>query len=154
MYSSQQVIIYYLPVVSTKIYKTTSVLQYYMSVTQNRSKRKKSGGRYTTKDPKKVSQSASSPAYTEIGEQQIKVKRTRGGHTKHALLKTKTVNLYDQENDKHVEAEILNVVENPANTNYVRRNIITKGCIIDTTEGKAKVTNRPGQEKTVQAIKQ
>ena len=34
----------------------------------------------------------------------------------------------------------------------VRRNILTKGAIIETDAGKAKITNRPGQEGTVNAV--
>ena len=37
------------------------------------------------------------------------------------------------------------MVENPANIHYVRRNIITRGAVVDTSAGKARVTSRPGQ---------
>jgi small subunit ribosomal protein S8e len=42
-------------------------------------------------------------------------------------------------------------VENPANPHYVRRNIITKGAVIKTELGNAKVTSRPGQDGVVNA---
>jgi small subunit ribosomal protein S8e len=51
-----------------------------------------------------------------------------------------------------IEAEIENVVENPANTNYARRNIVTKGAIVETSEGRARVTSRPGQSGQVNAV--
>ncbi len=44
------------------------------------------------------------------------------------------------------------MVENPANPNYVQRNIITKGAIIKTSAGNAKVTSRPGQDGTINAV--
>ena len=49
-------------------------------------------------------------------------------------------------------ATIENVVSNAANLNYVRRNVITKGAIIDTSEGRARVTSRPGQTGQVNAV--
>ena len=50
------------------------------------------------------------------------------------------------------KTEIISVVENPANIHYVRRNIMTKGAIIETELGKAKITSRPGQTGTINAI--
>ena len=50
------------------------------------------------------------------------------------------------------EAEIENVVDNPSNVNYIRRNIITKGAIIETSAGTARVTSRPGQDGQVNAV--
>ena len=44
------------------------------------------------------------------------------------------------------------VVENPANPNYARRNIITKGAVIETSAGEARVTSRPGQSGQVNAV--
>ena len=44
------------------------------------------------------------------------------------------------------------VIENTANPNYVRRNIITKGAIVETPEGNAKVTSRPGQDGVINGI--
>ena len=48
--------------------------------------------------------------------------------------------------------DILGVIENSANPNYVRRNIITKGAIVETPEGNAKVTSRPGQDGVINGI--
>ena len=51
-----------------------------------------------------------------------------------------------------VEATIEQVTENPSNPNYARRNIITKGAVIETSEGSARVTSRPGQDGQVNAV--
>ena len=53
---------------------------------------------------------------------------------------------------KSSASKIIEVVENSANPNYVRQNIITKGSIIETEKGKAKVTSRPGQHGVVNAV--
>ena len=44
------------------------------------------------------------------------------------------------------------VTENPANKNYVRRNYLTKGAVVTTELGKAKITNRPGQDGCINAV--
>jgi len=65
-------------------------------------------------------------------------------------LSTDKVTVSDGE--KSITATIENVVSNAANLNYVRRNVITKGAIIDTSEGRARVTSRPGQTGQVNAV--
>ena len=68
------------------------------------------------------------------------------------LLSTNIAYVLDRETGKVTKTEILGVVENPANPHYVRRNIITKGAIIETKLGKVKVTSRPGQDGVVQGV--
>ena len=58
----------------------------------------------------------------------------------------------DPKTGKTVKTEILTVLDNAANLNYIRRNIINKGAIIDTKMGKARITSRPGQCGTINAI--
>ncbi len=50
------------------------------------------------------------------------------------------------------KTDIITVVENPANIHYVRRNILTKGAIVNTKLGKAKITSRPGQSGVINAV--
>jgi small subunit ribosomal protein S8e len=47
---------------------------------------------------------------------------------------------------------ILDVVRNPANPDYNRRGVITKGTIIRTEKGLAKIVSRPGQYGSLSAI--
>ena len=51
----------------------------------------------------------------------------------------------DQKTGKAKKATIKTVTENPANIHYVRRNILTKGAVVDTDLGQVRVTSRPGQ---------
>ena len=62
------------------------------------------------------------------------------------------VSVTDPNSGKSFSSKILEVVENTANPNYVRQNIITKGSVIQTEKGKAKVTSRPGQHGVVNAV--
>lgn len=123
-----------------------------MAKDHSRSKRKSTGGRLTRHQKKKKHEIGSEKTNTRIGEQSIKKIRTRGGNNKTRALKTNEVNITDPEEGEAKKAEIKNVIENKANPHYIRRNIITKGAVIETTEGKAKVTNRPGQEGIVNAV--
>lgn len=85
------------------------------------------------------------PAETQIGDRKLKHIRTRGGNNKHRLLRDEFVNVLDQSSGESKKVKILNVLENRANREYARRRIITKGCVVDTEAGKAKITSRPGQ---------
>ncbi|HJX06243.1 MAG TPA: 30S ribosomal protein S8e [Candidatus Nanoarchaeia archaeon] len=123
-----------------------------MVVIHGRAKRKPSGGRYTSCHPKRLHQKGNLPTHTRIDKQDARNSKTKGGGLKTRLLAADKVNLFDPETRKHSIETIKTVVENPANRHYVRRNIITKGTVIDTSKGKARVTNRPGQEGMVNAV--
>lgn len=90
--------------------------------------------------------------FTKVGETKSKTERTIGDNTKHKLLSVDKANVVDPKTKKHSVTKITNVADNPANKNYVRRKIITKGALIETEKGKAKVTSRPWQSKVVNAV--
>lgn len=116
-----------------------------------RSKRKVSGGRYHSARGKKKSELAGIPVLTKLEETKLKKKRTLGGNQKNKLLSSDIVNLAGKDG-KIVKVKIKNVVDNPADKHLARRNIITKGTIIDTEKGKARVTSRPGQDGVINAV--
>ena len=62
------------------------------------------------------------------------------------------INVIDPKTNKAEMLDILDVVENKANPNFVRRNIITKGAIVETSKGNAKVTSRPGQSGVISGV--
>lgn len=117
---------------------------------QGRSKRKRTGGRLRRSSNKKRHQLGREPAETTVGEPRFRVIDSRGNQKKIRALSTNVAQVAD--GDEVAEAEIENVVDNPANINYIRRNIITKGAILETSEGRARVTSRPGQDGQVNAV--
>ena len=122
-----------------------------MASSKFRSQRKVSGGRYHFFRGKKKSELIGITANTKLGEKKdVRSRRTPGGNYKQALLSVKEINVAGK--GKTVKTEILNVIENPANPNLVRRNIITKGAIVQTKLGKVRVTSRPGQEGSVNGV--
>jgi small subunit ribosomal protein S8e len=117
---------------------------------QGRSTRKRTGGRLKPSSNKKRHQLGREPAETTVGEPRLRYVDSRGTERKVRALSTNVAQVTI--GDETVEAEIEDVVENPANVNYVRRNIITKGAVIQTSEGRARVTSRPGQTGHVNAV--
>lgn len=114
-------------------------------------KRKPSGGRKHTYRKKRKYEKGSFPAQTKLGKTKRKISRTHGGNRKVRLLATKYVNISNPTTGKTQKTEILRVIKNPANIDYDRRGVITKGTIIETPLGKARVTSRPGQDGVINA---
>lgn len=117
---------------------------------QGRSTRKRTGGRRRNARNKRKYELGDEPTETEVGERKFKVVDTRGGTQKIRAVSIETANVATD--DGTAVADIETVVENPANPNYVRRNLITKGAVIETSEGEARVTSRPGQDGQVNAV--
>ncbi len=123
-----------------------------MARSQQRSRRKSTGGLYRSYRTKRKFELARFSANTKLSkEKKVKAIRIKGGKAKRILLSATTINVADKKG-KAVKTEILNVVGNPANPHLVRRNIITKGAIVETKLGRARVTSRPGQEGTVNGV--
>ncbi len=123
-----------------------------MVITQFRSKRKTTGGRYIPSRRKRLYESGSAPALTRIDKTKLKKEKTKGGNTKLKLHSTETANVVDPKTKKMSKAKIKTVIESPANRHFTRRNIMVKGSIIDTDKGKAKITSRPGQDGVINAV--
>lgn len=93
------------------------------------------------------------PTETVLGEEdQVKIVRVRGGNIKIRSVKAAYANVAIPSEGKVVRVPIKRVIENPASRDYSRRGIITKGAIIETELGKARVTSRPGQNGVVNAV--
>ena len=123
-----------------------------MARSQRRSLRKVSGGRYHYSRTNKSYELTGVEANTKVDAIKRRiVKRGKGGKLRNVLLAVNFISVADKKG-KVVKTEISNVVENQANANLVRRNIITKGCVVETKLGRAKVTSRPGQDGTVNGV--
>lgn len=108
------------------------------------------GGKYHSNRKKKLVERQGQERKTTIGEPKIKSMRVKGGHKKTILLTSNIVNVTSK--NKSQKAEIINVVETPQNTFLARQNRLMKGSIIETSAGKAKITNRPSQEGHINAL--
>ena len=117
---------------------------------QGRSDSKPSGGRRRNARKKRKHELGRGPAETEVGEPRVRTIDARGNVEKLRALAADVAHVAT--GGETVEATIEDVVENPANPNYVRRNIVTKGAVVETSEGRARVTSRPGQSGQVNAV--
>ena len=125
---------------------------HFMAIVQYRSKRKPSGGRYHNSFKKKLRFLSRLPTLTKLDKTKKRSLRTTSGSRKTLLLTADIANVFDPKTKKHFKAKIETITQNPANLNYVRRNIMTKGAVIKTEKGLARITSRPGQEGTINAI--
>lgn len=112
--------------------------------------RKISGGKYHKLRKKKLHEKRNPQRHAILGEIKRKRLRVRGGKVKTLLLRADEANVLVE--GKVKKARIINVVETPQNRFFARENRLLKSAIIETSLGKAKITNRPTQEGCVNAI--
>jgi small subunit ribosomal protein S8e len=115
-------------------------------------KRKKTGGKKRAYRTKRLRDAGNPPIETELGETQNKIETGRSGHKKIKLVRGRYVNVSNLSTGRSEKMEILEVIENPANIDYNRRGVITKGAIIRTERGNARIVSRPGQDGLLNAI--
>lgn len=124
-----------------------------MGIWQGRSRRKRTGGRLRPNRKKRRFEIGRELQTATLGAGTIKRYRVRGGNRKLRILTTQTVNVFDPATKKMQPARIVTVRENPANPNYVQRNIITKGAILETELGLVRVRSRPGQDGVLNGVR-
>jgi small subunit ribosomal protein S8e len=123
-----------------------------MAIWQGESQRKPSGGRLRVAHKKRKFEIGREAVHTTIGETKRKTVRVRAGETRVRVLRANKAVVTNPKTGKTQVTDIKTVSENPANVHYVRRNIITKGAVIATGLGRARVTSRPGQDGTNNAV--
>jgi len=115
-------------------------------------KKKPSGGRKRGYRGKRRFERGSFSAETTFGEPKQKIARGRGGNVKSKILSDKYACVTDPKSGETKKVEIVRVVKNPANVDYDRRGVVTKGAVIETSSGLARVTSRPGQNGVINAV--
>lgn len=115
--------------------------------------RKPTGGKIRLHRKKRKYEMGRDPIETLPAEQEDRIKkRVRGGNIKIGLKYATHANVLDPETNRVYKLKILRVKENPASVDYSRRGVITKGAVIETERGLAKVTSRPSQDGVVNAV--
>jgi small subunit ribosomal protein S8e len=111
-----------------------------------------SGARKKAYRKKRKYEQGTFSAETLMGEQKRKIARGRGGNLKIKILSEKQVCVTNPKTGKTEKTEVLRVVRNPANIDYDRRGVITKGAVVETRVGQARITSRPGQHGVLNAV--
>jgi small subunit ribosomal protein S8e len=119
---------------------------------ENLGGRKLTGGRKVAMRGRRKFEIDRYPNEAVAGPTQIVSRRTRGNNKKLAFKTAEFANVIDQDSKKVTKFKILRVAKNPANRDYERRGVISKGAIIEIENGTAKVVSRPGQDGVVNAI--
>jgi len=123
-----------------------------MALWQGNSRRSRTGRRIRYARGKKKFEIGREQLLPTIGPTRLKKIRTMGNNRKTRAKTIDVAYVVNPENNETTKTEILSVAENAANIHYVRRNIMNKGAIIETKLGKAKITSRPGQTGTINAV--
>lgn len=119
---------------------------------QGESIRKVTGGRRRPAQGKRRFEVGLAPADTHLGENKTKIIRTTGGNTKVRAMRADYANVTKLSSGETKKVKIETVEENGANPNYVRRNLLTRGAIIKTEIGSARIMSRPGQSGIINAV--
>jgi small subunit ribosomal protein S8e len=109
------------------------------------------GGRRRKFKDKKLAQVGGSFPATKVAAKDLKVSvRGRGGIANIKLKKASSINVV-MKDGKMKKVAIKRVLESH-NPEYVRMNIVTRGAVVETELGKARVTNRVGQDGVVNGV--
>ncbi len=124
-----------------------------MGIYQGNDLRKISGGRKRPYRKKRKYELGRFPTNTKLSNRdRVVIERVRGGNIKVRVREVSYVNLTNPETSETKKVKIIRIIETPDNREHARLGIITKGTIIETELGLAKVTSRPGQDGVVNAV--
>ena len=116
------------------------------------SRRKSTGGRKVKARGKRSTEISSEKQLALIGKSKRKIYRKAGGNTLVKVLMEDKVSVSIPKTGKTEMTTIKTVVESPANPNYVRRNVLTRGVVIDTEMGHVRITSRPGHDGVINGV--
>ena len=123
-----------------------------MARSQARSRRKFTGKKYKDFRKKRKRELARPSINTQIGEEKKKKQRVLGGNYKLKLFMTGYINVTDLNTNKTSKTKIVRFESNDASKDLNRRHVLTKGAIVDTELGKARITSRPGQHGMINGV--
>jgi len=119
---------------------------------ENLAGRKASGGRRVAQRARRKFEIDRYPNEATVGPTITITRRSRGNNMKTALKSAETVNVWDPSSKKTTKFAIIRVTKNPANKDYERRGVISKGALVEIEAGTARVISRPGQDGSINAI--
>ncbi len=118
---------------------------------ENLRKRKSTGGRTRPLRGRRAYERDGFAIEPLVGPSSARVSRLRGGSRSSGVVTAEIANVSDHAG-KTVKSKILRVKKSPANRDYERRGVITRGAVIDTEAGEAVVTSKPTDDGVVNAV--
>jgi small subunit ribosomal protein S8e len=118
---------------------------------ENLAKRKQSGGRTRPSRGRRAYERDGYAIEPLVGDVSKRPSRLRGGSVSVGLVFSDTANVSGR-TGKATRSKILRVKKSPANRDYERRGVITRGAVIETEAGEAVVTSKPTDDGVVNAV--
>jgi small subunit ribosomal protein S8e len=118
---------------------------------ENLTKRKSTGGRSRPGRGRRAYEKDGYAIETLVGPTSTRPIRRRGGHVSTGVVFAEVANV-SEKSGKTAKSKILRVKKSPANRDYERRGVITRGAVIETEAGEAVVTSRPTADGVVNAV--
>lgn len=114
--------------------------------------RKLTGGKITPARSRRKYEIDRYPSEPVVGKSNTIQRRVRGGNRKISFRSVEFANISDPVEKKTSKMKILKVAKNSTNKDFERRGVLTKGAIIDTELGQARIISRPGQDGVINAV--
>lgn len=114
-------------------------------------KRKPTGGKRHQSRGRRAYERDGYPIEPVVGKPSSRPTRLRGGSVSYGLVSTDFANV-SLGGGKVTRSKIIRVKRSPANRDYERRGVITRGAIIETDAGEARVTSKPTDDGVVNAV--
>ena len=118
---------------------------------ENLSKRRATGGRSKPHRGRRAYERDGYSIEPLVGPASKRPIRRRGGHVSAGVVFADFANVAEG-SGKVTKSKILRVKRSPANRDYERRGVITRGAVIETEAGEAVVTSRPTSDGVVNAV--
>lgn len=118
---------------------------------ENIAKRKSTGGRSRPSRGRRAYERDGYAIEPLVGAPSLRPSRRRGGSVSTGVVAAETANVSDA-SGRTSKSKILRVKSSPANRDYERRGVITKGAVLETEAGEAVVTSRPTDDGVVNAV--
>jgi len=118
---------------------------------ENLTKRKPTGGRSRPHRGRRAYEKDGYAIEPLVGPASLRDIHRRGGRVTSGVITADFANVSNQ-SGKTMKSKITRVKRSPANRDYERRGVITKGAVLDTEAGEAIVTSRPTADGVVNAV--
>jgi len=118
---------------------------------ENLNKRKVTGGRSRPWRGRRAFERDGFAIEPLVGATETRTSRRRGGSISTGVVFAEVANVSDHKG-KTTKSKILRVKKSPANRDYERRGVLTRGTVIETEAGEAEVTSRPTDDGVVNAV--
>ncbi len=118
---------------------------------ENLVKRRPTGGRSKPSRGRRAYEKDGYAIEPLVGAMSKRPIHRRGGQVTMGVISADFANVSDA-SGKATKSKILRVKKSPANRDYERRGVITRGAVLETEMGEAVVTSRPTADGVVNAV--